>query len=382
MAGEHDRAQALSADAAALLARGQRAEARTQFAAAADLELEAVRLVPLGKPRTRGIFAVSAAALLYKAHRFDDAENAIYRFLLERELTSDARAQLRDLLEAIWDERSLPPGFEYSGDDFWITMRKGEVGSGTAPLGLLIEKNAEISGLTTRILEFKSGRPFRAHGPADALITERVQARAGQQLPGSYRFLIRLVAPAQVPLFADLPNVTIQGVADAMFSVIRHASSGAHGAAEELKRLVPDEQYRTTMLKIVRNIVPTGKSVGEVEISRVTKTAAESEPVRASVILTKDTRPILAEVIRSTSTQRADERVQRFKGILRAVDLDRDWLVVVTPDGTSIKCEGAGASVDEIVGPLVNRRVILHARPRGLSSKLRFVDIEPDPDTP
>jgi hypothetical protein len=380
--GEHDRAQAISAAAADLLARGRTAEARAQFSTAADLELEAFRRVPVGKPRTRGILAVSAAALLYKARRYDEAENAIYSFLVERELTTDARTQLRELLEVIWDERALPPGFEYSGDEFFVTLRNGEVGSGTAPLGLVIEKSAEFGGLTTRVLEWKAGRPFRVSGPAEALITDRVQARAGAQLAGSYRFLIRLVAPAQVPLFPDMPSVTIQGVADSMFSLIRHAASGGHGSAQELKRLIPDEQYRTTMLKIVRNIVPTGRSVGEVEISRVTKGTADGEPLRASVSLTKDTRPILAEIIRSTSSQATDERAQRFKGTLRAVDLDRDWLVVVKPDGTSIRCEGAGASVDEIVGPLVNRRVILHARRRGISRKLHFVDIEPDPDVP
>ena len=49
-------------------------------------------------------------------------------------------------------------------------------------------------------------------------------------------------------------------------------------------------------------------------------------------------------------------------------------------DGTSVRCEGAGSSVDDVLGPLVNRPVIVRARRRGIARKLHLVDIEPDPD--
>ena len=230
------------------------------------------------------------------------------------------------------------------------------------------------------MLEWQARRPFRVAGPADAIIGDRVQARATQPVAGSYRFLIRLVAPAQAPLFPDMPNVEIRGVADALFKLVTHASSGALASAEELKRLVPDEQYRSTMLKLVRNIVPAGKRVGEVEIARITKATPDAEPVRTSVLLTKESRAPIAEAIKATPTEPPEEHFETIKGTLRAVHLDRDWLVVVQEDGTSVRCEGAGSSVDDVLGPLVNRPVILRARRRGIVRKLHLVDIEPDPD--
>lgn len=377
---EHEQAQEIAAAAGRLLVTGEVAEARRQYGLAADLELRAVDQVPREKRRTWGILAVSAAALLYKAHRHDEAENAIYSFLVQRDVPPSARQQLRDILEVIWDERALPPGYEYSGDEFLVTLRGGEVGSGTAPLDLVIEKNTEFRGLTTRAVEWQSRRPFRMSGPADALVAERVQARATQAVAGSYRFTVRLVAPAQEPLFADLPTVSVKGVADAVFTLIRHATSGRAESARELKRLVPDEQYRSTMLKLVRSIVPSGKRVGEVEITRITK-GPEEEPVRTSVTLTKDSRGPVAEMLKATSTKEGtDEHVEIIRGTLRAVHLDKDWLIVVQDDGTAIKCEGAGASVDDILGPLVNRPVILRAHRRGFGRRLFLEDIEPDPD--
>jgi hypothetical protein len=241
-------------------------------------------------------------------------------------------------------------------------------------------RSAEFRALTTRVLEWQARRPFRVAGPADAIIGDRVQARATQPVAGSYRFLIRLVAPAQAPLFPDMPNVEIRGVADALFKLVTHASSGALASAEELKRLVPDEQYRSTMLKLVRNIVPAGKRVGEVEIARITKATPDAEPVRTSVLLTKESRAPIAEAIKATPTEPPEEHFETIKGTLRAVHLDRDWLVVVQEDGTSVRCEGAGSSVDDVLGPLVNRPVILRARRRGIVRKLHLVDIEPDPD--
>ncbi len=377
---DHDQAQEISSAAARLLADGRRADAWAKFSAAADLELRALRHVAPEKRRTWGILAVSAAALLYKARRYDEAENAIYGFLTEREIQPETRRRLRELLEVIWDEQALPPGFEYSGDEFLVTLRGGEVGAGTAPLDLVIEKNAEFRGLTTRAIEWQARRPFRRTGPADALVADRVQARATQPVAGSYRFLIRLVAPTQAVLFPDLPTVDIHGVADSVFAFVRHAVTGGHSSAEELKRLVPDEQYRSTMLKLVRNIVPTGRHVGEVEIARVTKVSPDAEAVRSSVLLTKSSRAPLSEMIRATSPHRREEHFETIKGTLRAVHLDQDWLVVVQEDGRSVRCEGAGSNVDDVLGPLVNRRVIVRARRRAISRKLNLVDIEPDPD--
>jgi len=45
--------------------------------------------------------------------------------------------------------------------------------------------------------------------------------------------------------------------------------------------------------------------------------------------------------------------------VLRAVHLDRDWLEV-TVDKDHIRVEDVGEAIDDLIGPMVNRPVIVH----------------------
>lgn len=94
---EHQEAQELSARAALSLRESKTGEARRLFAEAAKLEKAALAKVPAEKSRTRGILAVSVAALLYKAG-VDGAEGEIVSLLADPSLTPAARRQITDLL--------------------------------------------------------------------------------------------------------------------------------------------------------------------------------------------------------------------------------------------------------------------------------------------
>ena len=59
---------------------------------------------------------------------------------------------------------------------------------------------------------------------------------------------------------------------------------------------------------------------------------------------------------------------------MRAVHLDQDWLEIVV-DGKSVRIDGLEDAVDDLVGPMVNRSVVVRAV-RNPSKKLRFIDIE------
>jgi hypothetical protein len=59
---------------------------------------------------------------------------------------------------------------------------------------------------------------------------------------------------------------------------------------------------------------------------------------------------------------------------LRAVDLDRDFLVVAV-DEKALQVAGLGDAMDDIIGPMVNKRVKVHAIRRA-TGQLRFRDIE------
>lgn len=94
---EHDLAQTIADEADSLLAAGNVAGARQRYADAARLEQRALALIPLDHRRTRGILAVSLAALLHHAaHR--QTVSVAERLLSEGLMPEFARAQLAEII--------------------------------------------------------------------------------------------------------------------------------------------------------------------------------------------------------------------------------------------------------------------------------------------
>jgi hypothetical protein len=65
-----------------------------------------------------------------------------------------------------------------------------------------------------------------------------------------------------------------------------------------------------------------------------------------------------------------------IRGVLRALNLDEDWLEV-SVDGKSQSVKGVGEAVDDLIGPMVNREVNVRVQ-RGPRNSLLFIDIEVD----
>jgi hypothetical protein len=63
-----------------------------------------------------------------------------------------------------------------------------------------------------------------------------------------------------------------------------------------------------------------------------------------------------------------------LRGILRAVHLDKDWLEI-TSDGQHIKITEVGETVDDVVGPMVNRAVVVQAIKKA-DGRRTLVDIQ------
>lgn len=103
----HNQAQELSIAAELALRAGDRPKAHRLYSEAAELEREAFALLPADKPRSRGILAVSYAALLFKATKYERAEAEIYR-LLASDLDPAFRAPLKELLQVSWEEQARP----------------------------------------------------------------------------------------------------------------------------------------------------------------------------------------------------------------------------------------------------------------------------------
>ncbi|MES2950466.1 MAG: hypothetical protein V4858_18125 [Pseudomonadota bacterium] len=62
-------------------------------------------------------------------------------------------------------------------------------------------------------------------------------------------------------------------------------------------------------------------------------------------------------------------------GVLRALDLDKDWLKVETQDGTQVEVNKLSHAVGDVIGPMVNKRVVVRAI-KTKKGDLRFMDIE------
>ena len=94
----HSRSEKLAANAEVASRSGDARRAEELYRQAASAEAEAFDDLAIGKLRTRGITAVSAVALSYKARDYVAAARLAHRYLAALELPPFAEVQLRELL--------------------------------------------------------------------------------------------------------------------------------------------------------------------------------------------------------------------------------------------------------------------------------------------
>jgi hypothetical protein len=139
---------------------------------------------------------------------------------------------------------------------------------------------------------------------------------------------------------------------------------------QEIETAVQKPEYRKVFLKLSRNLAPTGKTFSSIELR-----AGTGEP---SVALTPEAR---ATINRSIRKDRQDAVLdvtgtqKEVIGILRAVDLDKDFLDIVVKAQT-LHIVGLGDAMDDVIGPMVNKQVRLHVVES--TKGFHFEDIELD----
>lgn len=373
---EHQIAQELSARAELAILGGQRREAQALYAQAADLELAALRLLPPGKPRSRGILAVSSAALLFKAGLYDRAEATICE-LLAGDFVPPYRSQLRELLQVTWEEQMLTQErMHFSGSEILVALRGGRIGVGTAPADLAVRYLNAVNLLAFRAAELDAGLDLRQHGPPAQEIQEALQARATQPLAGSYRFSIRFVEATQASLFPERLSVKPPDPKRVSTTVVRLLRALEHNDPEAFKSAVPREDYRLALARLARNVIPSGDALSEVEVRTADDTPADA------VYLRPDMRRNVSETIRVLSPPpvEPESSQETIIGTLRALDLDKRWLQIVPQEGDAVRVRTGPSELDDIVGPMVNRRVSARVQRRGsrgrAAEERRVVDIE------
>lgn len=360
----HQQSEAAASQAEEYTRTGQRDLAMKLYADAAALEEQALDAVGADKPRTVGILATSAASLWFKAKELRRAESLTLRAMSWPHLPAFAMHDLRIVLQSIWTEDAKQQaGVSFLPGQVLVSVKGGDVVVGGAPLDLIVDKVKGIQSLFYRTIEYMRGAPLRRHGAPSADIQSACRPWLFQAAPGSYQFSVAVQEPAQADFFRE--DVRPDQVVDQFLQIVEASASDQ---PDRLAAVIPEPEYRSAFLKLTRNLAPRGKQFNLLEIR-----AADN---RAGIALGVETQSNIRNSLRSTPTppQQPAETRETIKGILRALHLDNDWLEVVQ-DGHGVKIEGLQDSMDDVIGPMVNRAVVVTAFK---GKKFRLIDIELD----
>lgn len=363
----HQASERAAAEAHEARRRGDEKLANSLFAGAASAELEALRHLDASeKPRTFGVTAVSCAALLYKAAHLQEAELFAHSILSRPGLPDFATDQLREILQSLWNEQAqASAGVQFVPGQVTVSVDGGEVVKGGAPLDLVVERVQAIQSIFFRTAEFLKKLPLRRHGPATKPIQELCRPWLFQSVPGSYQFTVAIQGPKQSDMFAE-GDPEPKLVAATFMAILESAATDPDAA---LSAVVPDSEYRSTFLKLARNLAPTGRSFSQMEI--------RSSQGRAPVVLTPESRKAMTRTIRDGGAVRplgAQVEEVVLRGVLRAVHLEKDWLELSVND-TFLHISGVGETVDDVIGPMVNHSVAVSTL-RDSKGAYSFQDIE------
>jgi len=362
----HSESERYATEAELALSARENARALELYRRAANFEQQALNALEPSKARTRGITAVSAVALWYKASEYTAAERLAYGLLADESMPDFARDQLRNLVQAIWTENSKrEAGVTFLPGQVAVSVKGGEVVTGGAPLDLIVEKIQSIQSMFYRTIEYINGVAHRKHGPPSKDLLDACRPWLFQSAPGSYQFSVAIQKPVQPDFFKD--EIEPERVAQHFLEIV---SASAGQRPEELESIVSNEEYRRTFLKLARNLAPTGKKFESINFRSLEESSAIS--------LNPESRANINLNLRRNQKISVQEPTitEELKGTLRAVHLDKDWLEVLSGTDT-FHIEGVQETVDDVIGPMVNRPVIVRLV-RTSSNRLKFVDIELD----
>lgn len=348
---------------------GRTLEAESDFKQAAAAEEAALLLLDESKPRTLGITAVSAVSLWFKGRDFERASRLAHQCLAMSAISGSARAQLDDLLLTLYNERDKQRmSGQFLPGSVTIAVRGGEVLRGAAPLDLIVDKVKTLQAIYYRVVEWKSSKPLRKRGGPTKDVTDSFEPWLVQEAPGSFQFSVAVKVNGQMDMFTQ-ERLEASDIARQFLDVVTTVVSDSTG--EATKELIPDAEYRTTFRKLVRNLTPTGGSFEALVIS-------SKERGDVAVSIDESTRPRLAGVLKAEQPkpdEASGEVRAELVGVLRALDLDKDWLKVETEDGAQVEVNKLSQAVDDVIGPMVNKRVVVRAI-KSKKGALSFTDIE------
>lgn len=355
----HKESELYASDADVFARRGDYTDATQLYERAARAEEQALNEVGPDKPQTYGITAVGVVALYLKADDLSAAKTLAHRCLGLGNLPEFAEVQIEEMLDSIRIRQTR------IDDDahLLVSARGGEIVTGGAPWDLIKPKMEKMVAMLYRTTEYMKDYPLRRRGGPRKYIRDAYQPWLFQAEPGSYQFKVSLQRPVvgQAEMF-DIPPREVVGRLLEILSVCATAPS------EGLPKVVHDDDYAGTFLKLVLDLTPT--STG-----RFDRLDIRGPSDSGMVSLRSDLRVHINEVLRDRRPPPPDTEEEEIHGVLRALHLDEDWIEIASSDDEeALRIDGAGDEVDDRIGPMVNQRVIVQAARAG--DKREFISIE------
>jgi len=356
----HTRSEGYASQAEELCRQHKGEQAAELYRLAAEAEVNALENLDPSKTRTIGITAVSAVSLYFKAQEFLLARKIAHKWLATDLLPLFAIEELEELLQVIrYEESRINSGIQFIEGEVLVSVKGGEILYGAAPLELVLRKVDQISKIFYRTTEMLLDLPLRTRGNPTQDVRKYCDPWLFQSLPGSYQFSVRVRKPTaheqlSFPgMSSTEAELRVEQITKKFLEVIRATTQDPEG---ELIEVVPQEDYREAFLKLTRELAPplTGKAFDQIEI----KSSSDIEP--RPVVLLPETRSVIKGVLKKSEPETPElpeYKVTSLRGVLRNLHLDNDW-IEISVDGETQKIYDAREEIDDVVGPMVNRRVI------------------------
>jgi hypothetical protein len=342
-------------------AGGRLAEAEALYRSAAEAEADVYALVPPERPKTRGITAISVVNLFRKAGDVSEALIRAHGFLADRDLADWARADLEDLVVDLRGERAAQEQGRTLGREwFEWRLQGGTIGDGAAPMPVVSRTIGQIQGAAVRVFELLAGIGLRRSGPPGEEVRDRLQLLMSQPTAGSFRFRLRFSMPeGQTELFSKQGHreVAPEEVSRTFFEVLEAV---VDDEPDRLARIVPAEDYREAFLRLVKALLPDGKSIGSIEVVRGTADATSAAVLRPTM------REPLDEQIRAIQPPRAPSAGKvTVVDTLRGLHLNKGWILLGMKGGERKAYVGKTMILEEVIEGLVDHlvKVTGHTRP-------------------
>ena len=356
----HREAESLASRADMARHSGNVDQAKLLCGRAAEAEVRAIEALDPSKQRTLGITAVSAVALYYKAEQMKTAENTAYRLLALDHLPRFARTQLRDLLQTIWsDQFRMSATTSFASSQVNVEIMGDDILRGGAPVSTVFGRVKTVQSLLYRVAEFTRGVDHRRQGPPSQEIRAICRPWVFHAPAANYRFAVTIEdTTGQQDLFED-EQAGPSRIVDSFMSILR---ASVESPTEGLVAIVPAWDYRHTFLRLTHDLSPDRHHQLNVWSPRHT------DHVLLDIHARKRVSGAMRDVIGEASAPHT------VKGVLRAVHLDRGWLMVRDRRGR-YTVNGVDDTVDDVIGAMVNREVIVNTSADG-KGHLQYRGIE------